>query len=366
MRRLAIAPRAAAVSCLLVAACGAPPAAPAQPAPQRQSPSPAPTPAAAPPTANAEASSTAPPTPPPAEPQPVLVSHLSWSHELELDGQRVALGKKRVAVLERVSGKNAVRMRDLKPKATWQELPLPERLRAKAAEEQTLDVFFGRDDRPRLMGWKRTTEGTRVPSYFRYRQGWKNRTGEIGRLDGGTGALFGVLGHDDPEIVCKEGDICIIKRLTGWTEVPVPPDTEATAIGGGSAFAYSRTSLLRIDKGHQKGAAWKVVSSQAPWSKTPNGMCSLPDGNSMWFAAGATLHYYDGAAFESQKSPISGARACWARAADDVFLVGEGGAAHFDGKSWRRLEEPKGELRDVKATTSEVFACGKSGVWVGR
>lgn len=319
----------------------------------------APPAASSPPRRSSDSGSTA-PVVAPAVPE---VKLLLWSREVEASAAMLAVGKKRVAVLE--NGTSAgryrgVRMRDLAAGAPWQDLVLPERLQPTLEQRERLALFFGRDDRPRLMGTRFDADAP-APRYYRYQAGWRDRTGEIARLEGGVGTLFGVLGHDDPEVVCKLGEICIIKRLTGWTNVPAPSVEHHVQIAGGGAFAVAPGSALRIDTGDQ---AWRPISETVPW-REPRGLWPFGDGT-LWVVGAESLHHWDGERWHSAASPLPGARALWGRAPDDLWLAGQGGLAHYDGTQWSLLMQPRGDFAHIIGTSTEVWVGGDSGVWVGR
>src|SRR5262245_43136936 len=71
----------------------------------------------------------------------------------------------------------------------------------------SVDRFFGRDDQPRLMGYRRADGGGRAePFYRRFKGGrFQPEPSELGPLAAPEGALYGVLGHADPEVVCRPG-----------------------------------------------------------------------------------------------------------------------------------------------------------------
>jgi hypothetical protein len=291
------------------------------------------------------------------------VQLLTWSRELEASASMLAIGKNRVAALETapVAGHyRAVWMRDRTAGANWSELSLPERLQPPDGQRERLEVFFGRDDRPRLMGTRYEGDAA-SPRYYRYLDGWRDRTGEIARLETGPGTLFGILGHADPEVVCKLGEMCIIKRLTGWTNVPVPAVEHHVEIAGGRAFAVAPGSALFIDPGDHE---WRTLDTSVPW-REPAGLWPFPD-RTLWVADGAHLHHWDGQVWSTVQSPVAGARALWGRAPDDLWLAAQGGIGHYDGQVWSRLAEPEGDFTDVIGTEAEVWVGGASGVWAGR
>lgn len=354
--------RLVSLALILVAGCGPGPTPTPPPPPTPAPPASVPEPVTAPsdptPVVTASSASTAPPTAP--APQVPSKAYLTWERSLEQPGLSISVGKRRVAVL---TGKEPGRpvstfMRDAR---TWRELPLGSLAPGEDATDH-LRIYFGRDDRPRVMGY-RQKGSEQSQRYYRWKGNWRGKPGEIGRLDAEPpAALFGILGHDDPEVVCKMGDICIIKRLTGWTMVPVPERMHVVEIAGQRAFAVAEGSALHIDR---KDKAWKKLSEQVPWTSAPIALWPFDDGT-VWVTDGEKLFHFGGEAWSVKTSPMKGPRKLWGRAVGDVFLAGEGGMAHFDGKSWSLLEAPTGAFRDVNGNEKEVWVTGPDGVWVGR
>ena len=356
---------------LLLAACGSPPD-PATPTPAPPSstgdapsvtapavdspPSGAPTASGAP-TVNGPPTASAAPAPPPAASP---AKRFTWTRVVEAPSASLAVGEKRLAALtvERPGRYGAVMMRDGR---TWRELALPAKIQPAEGERDRLRVFFGRDDRPRLMG-HRESGAAQAQRYYRWKGNWRDKAGEIGRLDGEpAAALFGILGHADPEVVCKLGDICIIKRITGWTMVPVPAERHEVEIAGGSAFAVAKGSALRID---EKDKAWRPLPGGSSL-RAPRALWPFADG-SLWVVDGEELAHFDGRQWTTSASAVAGPRRLWGPAPSDVWLVGDGGLAHFDGKSWQLVEAPsKGALADVVGRDDDLYVAGADGVFRG-
>src|SRR5438128_2290169 len=83
----------------------------------------------------------------------------------------------------------------------------------------------GLPERPPVMGTRSSAAGTRSLVYWRWKGDWRDKPREIGRLDRDPhGTLFGILGQADPEVVCRLGDACIVKRVTGWTTIDAPSE----------------------------------------------------------------------------------------------------------------------------------------------
>lgn len=343
-------------------ACASPPPAPRALAPDppasstRSEPPPEPT------AGHATYSPPSPSAPPPASatpgPLPAPVSYLTWTQALAVPGLALAAGERRLAVL---TGPDPTRPTGVQlfDGGRWRDLPFG-RLVAPDPASDHLEVYFGRDDRPRIMGY-RERAGRLSQRYYRWKGNWRDRAGEIGRLDGDPpAALFGVLGHADPEVVCKQGDICIIKRRTGWTMVPVPSQLHRVRIADGRAYAVAAGSALTLGTGDD---AWAPLTPAVPWTETPSALAVV--GTTVWVAAGTSVYRGSAARWRSTPSIVGAARALWAGADDDVWVVGENGVGHHDGRGWRRLAEPVGPQSAVTGHRGDVWVAGPNGVWVG-
>ena len=351
--------RATTCAALLLAACAGPPPAPIPvSAPAADAPPPETTTSIASPAPSASAANA------PAPVQPPTIELGSWKAELSEPTVSIAIGQRRVAALSLVGvDPLVVWMRDA---GTWKKLPFPKTLFPQKGQHDALSVYFGRDDRPRVMGFRNVGIETQrrfdfQQLYYRWKGNWRAKSGEIGRLmQKPPAALFGILGHDDPEVVCKLGDECIIKRLTGWTMVPSPQVLHHVAIAGGSAFAVGANSALRID---DKDKAWRKISDTVPW-KEASGLWASPNGM-LWVCSGEQVHHWDRTRWTSVRVPLKVTRGIWGRAPDDIWIVGRDGVAHHDGDRWRKLRTPIGAFEDVTGTADETWVAGRSGVWVG-
>jgi hypothetical protein len=278
-----------------------------------------------------------------------------WERALPHAVVSIGVGDKRVAVL---GARGEVWMLE---GDAWIDLALPDRLRPANGERDDLRVFFGRDDRPRIMGTRHGPSGARG-IYLRWKGNWRDKPGEIGRLEGPPeAAFFGLLGHADPEVVCKLGDICIIKRLTGWTMIPVTRGSMIVELAGDKGAAGAGThGAYRVDK-----AAWRPLPGHG-WQSAPGGIGG--DDAILWVSEPSAnmLHHHDGQRWSKHPSPLGQPRAVWAARADDVWLAGGDGIAHHDGKAWRRVAGPEGAFVDVRAAGDSVWAAGPAGVWRGR
>lgn len=263
----------------------------------------------------------------------------------------IAIGEKgRVAVLADVP--------QLLIAGAWKRIELPERYRAKQGERDATRIFFGRDNLPRLMGARTASDGSVSSVYLRWRGGaWQTARSEIGKLGRGEpGGLYGVLGHADPEVVCKQGMLCIIKRRTGWTTLdePAPGERPYVELFGEHARVLTGSRVIRLD-----GARWKPLAKLG--SDDATGMWT--DGERPWVAhaSSSELSRWNGEAWSRSPAPIAGPRRFWGKPGD-VWLVGDGGAAHHDGKAWRRVAGVAGPLRVVAGGEKRVLLGGDAGL----
>ena len=222
-----------------------------------------------------------------------------------------------------------------------------------------VSIYFGRDDQPRAMGFEEQN-GEKLPVYLRFRAGaWQNGAAEIAKLGSpAPGALFGVLGWDDPEVVCKERELCIIKRLSGWTMIPVL-ELSPVVLCGGEAFAYSGEKLWKL-----AAKSFEPYGAQ-PTFRRADAVWRTPD-DSVWVIehGASAIHRHDGKSWSRQASPIAGPRSVWASGTDDLFVAGDGGLAHFDGKSWARVEGASEGLTLVTGRAGgEPWLAARSGVY---
>lgn len=244
----------------------------------------------------------------------------------------------------------------------WKRLPLPD---AHAAPIAKLvgGIYFGRDDRPRLMGT--VNDGGLRMVYLRFKGGkWRPEPKEIGRLGKAPAAeLFGVLGWDDPEVVCKTGDVCLIKSRKGWQEVE--PTIVASAVVrafGGKGYAATEKGLFRAEK---KGFA--RVGPAAPWKSAPAGFWVDADGTiAVTEPAANAIHVLDAkaGAWTREESPLAGPQDV-AGPASARIVVGAGGMARFEGGAWHRVGDASWKLRFVLTSAEpagSVFVAGESGV----
>jgi hypothetical protein len=231
----------------------------------------------------------------------------------------------------------------------WRKERLPPSARAAAGSD--LALFYGRDDRVRIIG-SRLEGGAPRGVYQRLLPtGFRVERSEIGRFAGLTGPLVSVLGTADPEIVCQPDDACLVKRRSGWTTIGSPADLTRVTLGEGVGWAVAGRQLLRL------GAGWEPAGTLGTWARA-DALFATRDRAWVVETGAACVHAFDGATWTAAPSPIAGPRALWGARADALWLAGEGGLAFFDGSSWRRVNE-------APAPLAAVLGRGEADVWVG-
>jgi len=240
--------------------------------------------------------------------------------------------------------------RGLKP------LPLPAMLRPKAAEVDDSSIFFGRDNEPRIMGSRRSEKGERAVYLRHLPSGWRDGREEIGQLGGpAAGGLWGVLGSADPELVCRAGSSCIIKRNSGWTTAPAGPLPRIVTLQDGVLWGLDASGISGID-----AHGWKLAIPAPAWSE-PRAFWATR--GEAWVSTQTELFHYQDGKWAAVPSPVGVASSFWGGRRDSVWMVGSGGAAHFDGQRVRPVAI-NGPLRVVRGRTDrELWFGGDAGLF---
>ncbi len=246
----------------------------------------------------------------------------------------------------------------------WKQLPtLPERLAG-----QTFELFFGRDNEPRILGFSLAANPAETKSdapskttsiHLRFKGGsWQPEPSELGRLASPRGALYGVLGWDDPEVVCRPGEICLIKRISGWKSVPAHAAPLPIVLTNGTVWALAARHLERLTDG-----GFERFEPSREWNG-PTSVWVDPSG-APWVVDQTARRVFRSTAsgWQVLDTPIARAREIWGRSASDVWLVGDDGAAHFDGTAFRCVAGVRGPLHRVAAFDGALWLAGAAGVY---
>lgn len=241
----------------------------------------------------------------------------------------------------------------------WEALELPEPLRT--ADPAKLGIYFGRDNRPRLMGFQGQADAARMV-YLRFKDGsWQDQRSELGGLASDSAALFGVLGERDPEVVCKVGlPTCLLKSRKGWKDVKssLPPTAVVRAFLG-KGYALTSEGVFRADD-----AGFTRVGPPPPW-KTPATGFWVGEGDIVAVVEPALDRIYTlpiaSGAWVEQASPIAGPRDITGPTAER-WLAGDGGLAVLSAQGPKRVGSADLSFSRVIQDGNRVVAGGRSGV----
>ncbi len=237
-----------------------------------------------------------------------------------------------------------------------ERLPAPET----RAPELSVEIFFGRDDQPRLMG-HRPAGGRVEPYYRRYKAGrFQQEPSELGPLGAPEGALYGVLGHADPEVVCRPRQFCLVKRTTGWGRAPAHDEPVRVALSGGTAWALHPDRIERLERDQ-----WVKVEPERAFHEPLSLFADAPGSLFVVEASSDAIARLANGRWQIMPSPLRGPRSVWGSSATDVWVVGAGGAAHFDGTVWSVVPGVPGPLEQVIHSPPDLWLAGESGVFRG-
>lgn len=250
-------------------------------------------------------------------------------------------------------GNDAVTVLD--KRGTHQEA-LPDALRGAGV---SVGVFFGRDYRVRVAGTARTPKGDEVRYYRSLPGGLKPALDELGPLGkrGGPG-LVALLGTADPEIVCRPGESCLIKRVSGWAKASAPAGLSRVGLSLGQGWGIAGTSLFRL------GKDWQAISAPGPWQKADDAFLRGADACVLEHDT-SRLHHFDGTAWHSSAAPIAGPRSVWGND-EALWIAGDGGAATFDAGAFRKLDGVGRVAQVLGRDPGDVWLCGSEGVFRAR
>lgn len=331
-------------SCLWVVACAAPPKAP--PAPEQTPP---PASVARRPPARESASAQVAVAPAPPASAPIAPLELTLTRVLSVPISAIAMGEgTRVAVLADTPYVGDAR--GLRP------LPLPTMLRPKASDVDELGIFFGRDNEPRIMGTRRGDKGERAVYLRHLPNGWRDGREEIGQLGGpAPGGLWGVLGSADPELVCRAGATCIIKRNSGWTTAPAGPVKRIVTLQDGVLWGLEASGISGID-----AHGWALAIPAPGWAE-PRAFWATR--GEAWVSTASELFHYQDGKWAAVASPVGIAASFWGSRRDSVWVVGSAGAAHFDGQRFEPIAM-SGPLTVVRGRSdAELWFGGEAGLF---
>lgn len=230
---------------------------------------------------------------------------------------------------------------------------LPDALRGAGI---SVGVFFGRDYRVRVAGTAHTAQGDEVRYYRSLPGGLKSALDELGPLGrrGGPG-LVALLGTADPEIVCRLGESCLIKRVSGWAKASAPIGLSRVGLSLGNGWAIAGKTLFNL------GKDWQAVAAPGPWQSADDAFVRGAEACVVERDA-SRLHHFDGQAWHSSPSPVAGPRSVWG-SAESLWIGGDGGAAVFADGAFHKLAPALHVAQVLGRNANDVWLCTSEGVY---
>jgi hypothetical protein len=220
-----------------------------------------------------------------------------------------------------------------------------------------LKVFYGRDYRVRVVGTRSAASGTESVYLRSLPGGLKPAPAELGQLGNShAGPLVAVLGTDDPEVVCRPGALCLIKRLSGWAKLSAPAEVTHAAISDGQGWIVAGKQILRADRD------WVPIPPAGTWNN-PSGLFAVEAHLYVIEAGAKLLHVHASGAWQAFASPVGTPLSVWGATAKSLWLVGSDGVAHFDGGSFRPVDAPSGLVRVLGRGNDQLWFAGSSGLY---
>ena len=243
----------------------------------------------------------------------------------------------------------------LDKRGTHQEA-LPDPLRGPGI---SVGVFFGRDYRVRIAGTAHTTTGDEVRYYRSLPGGLKSALDELGPLGrrGGPG-LVALLGTADPEIVCRQGESCLIKRVSGWAKASAPAGLSRVGLSLGNGWAIAGKTLFNL------GKDWQAVPAPGPWQTADDAFVRGPEACVIEHDA-SRMHHFDGQTWRSSPSPVTGPRSVWGNP-ESLWIGGDGGAAVFTDGAFHPLSPAVHVAQVLGRSAGDVWLCTSEGVYRAR
>lgn len=222
-------------------------------------------------------------------------------------------------------------------------------------------IYYGRDNQPRLMGAFARGD-VREPLYFRhFASGFRAEPTEIATLANTPGGLYGVLGYEDPEVVCAPGAYCLVKSVQGWKRMPAAAEPERL---------FMTSQGVRVARGDQLFAleqtTWVPVAELPAVNAADVTAVCHQGAERTWLTAGGAVYLRDlaqGPSFVAQPNVSKRAHAVACEHAESVWVVGEDGALHHDGSGWRAVDAAMGELVAVTRGHDAMLVGGPLGLF---
>ncbi len=244
---------------------------------------------------------------------------------------------------------------------SWTRRALPAHLSAAEAEREVVEIFFGRDNQPRLMGTRFVGDQTTAVYLRHFSTGWRKEPGELGPLARAK-SLYGLLGYADPEVVCEPGAFCLVKRISGWGRVNADDEPRRLFLTDAGVYKQAEGRLWLLT-----GVEWTDV---APLAFEPLDLCRDAVG-ATWLVGGTPsrvfiLEQHGAGKLAPVDVPLKDARRLHC-SADGVWVAGERTLALQDAAGWWGVPSPAGEITLLAGRTAgELWVGTSEGLYQGK
>lgn len=238
----------------------------------------------------------------------------------------------------------------------WREAKVPSHLKTWSGSPAGVRIFYGRDNQPRIMGWYLEGEAS-VGVYLRHKvTGWQRDPGEQGRLGNSRGALYGVLGEADPEVLCRPSDVCLIKRVSGWSQTPADDAPAWVQMSGGQVLKASAQGVSRL-----VGDTWQQLAGDLPG--LPVTSLSASSSEVMGAAAGGKAFRLVDGKWLAISTPHEQVRTLNFSAEGELWVGGSAGLCRQEGDAWSCAAEELGDVVQIEHDGQVLFVASSRGLY---
>jgi hypothetical protein len=231
-----------------------------------------------------------------------------------------------------------------------------------------VELFFGRDDQPRLMGYSprssaaaadAVNDGPKRALYLRFKAGrWQPEPSELGPLGSPEGALYGVLGFEDPEVVCRPRGVCLVKRLSGWKSVPAHAAPLPIVLAGKTAWALGADHVERLDP-----SGFVELTPRRAFS-APSSLW-IDAASNVWVAepASQSVHLLSAGTWRTFPARIGAPRVLLGEPGGTLWVAGDAGVGFWHEDGFEPVAAVSGSLHVAVASGSELWFGGDAGLY---
>jgi hypothetical protein len=145
--------------------------------------------------------------------------------------------------------------------------------------------------------------------------------------------------------------------------VPAHDSPLAITLSGGTAWALAPDRVLRLGE-----TGWLELEPPKSFDRPLALFSAAPSASparELWVLerGGDSLARRTGGTWSSSAAPVRKAKAMAGRSTQDLWIVGEGGAVHFDGAAFRCAKDVPGPLSSISVADGAVWVSGEAGLF---